>query len=259
MILGKIVEEKKREVEQARREAPLNELKQKAEAQAIRSAFKRNISRKGHINLIAEIKRRSPSRGVIRPGEFDPARIALAYQAAGAGAISVLTDERFFDGKLEYLDIVKERVTLPVLRKDFIIDEYQIYEAGAHGADAILLIAHILTQDELGRYHGIAKELGIDVMVEVNNEEDIEKALASPASIIGINNRDLTNFDVDISTTQRLIRLIPETKVIVSESGIESYEQVMFLKSLGVNAVLIGETFMRAENIGDKVRELMRE
>ncbi|MFC1644265.1 indole-3-glycerol phosphate synthase TrpC [Candidatus Omnitrophota bacterium] len=258
MILSKIIEEKRREVDRVQRKVSLNDLKKEAETLYIRSMFRKNISRKGHINLIAELKKSSPSRGIIR-SDFDPVRIALTYQAAGACAISVLTDERFFDGKMEHLKTVKERVTIPILRKDFIIDEYQIYESAVGGADAILLIAHILTQEELNRYLSIAKELGMDVLVETNNEEDVEKALSSPASIIGINNRDLVNFNVDISTTERLIRLIPETKVIVSESGIKTYEQVMFLKSLGVNAVLIGETFMEAENIGEKVRQLIRE
>jgi len=258
MILSKILEEKRREVEEARKRISLGDLKKKAEALYISSMFKKNISRKGHINLIAEVKKSSPSRGIIR-ADFDPLKIAMAYHAAGAAAISVLTDERFFDGRLEYLKMIKERVTLPVLRKDFIIDEYQIYETAAAGADAMLLIAQILTREELNRYTGLCKDMGMDVLVEVHNEEDVDKALGSSASVIGINNRDLATFNVDITTTQRLIRMIPDSKTIVSESGIETYEQVMFLKSLGVNAVLIGETFMRAENIGEKVRELMRE
>ncbi|RKY43139.1 MAG: indole-3-glycerol phosphate synthase TrpC [Candidatus Makaraimicrobium thalassicum] len=258
MILPKIIEEKKREVDRAQKSFFLNDLKKEAESMYIRSMFKKNISRKGHINLIAEIKKSSPLRGMLR-ADFEPVKIALTYQVAGASAISILTDERFFDGKMEYLKIVKERVTIPILRKDFIIDEYQIYESAVRGADAILLISHILTQEELNRYLGIAKGLGMDVLVEVHNEEEVEKALKSHASMIGINNRDLMDFGVDIAVTQRLIRLIPENKVIVSESGIESYEQVMFLKSLGVNAVLIGEAFMRAGNIGEKVRELMKE
>ena len=258
MILTKIIEEKRREVDDAQKEVPLHEMRDKAQALFIKSSFKKNISRKGHINLIAEIKKASPSKGIIR-GDFNPLKIALTYQASGASALSVLTDERFFSGKLEYLRTIKERVTIPVLRKDFVIDEYQVYESALNGADAILLIAHILTQEELNRYYAIAKDLGMDVLVEVHNEEEVEKALNSPASIIGINNRDLSTFEADIDTTQRLIRLIPESKIIVSESGIESYEQVMFLKSLGVDAVLIGETFMRSTNISDKVRELMRE
>ena len=258
MILSRIIEEKKKELEKAQRDVSLSALKKEAESVYIKSSFKKNISRKGHINLIAEIKRSSPSKGVIRR-DFDPVRIGLAYNAAGAGAISVLTDERFFDGKLEYIKMVKERVTIPVLRKDFIIDEYQVYQSAVAGADAILLIANILTQEELNRYYSLAKDLGMDVLMEVHNAEEVEKALSTPASIIGINNRDLEDFNVDISVTQQLIRLIPENKIIVSESGIETYEQVMFLKSLGVNAVLIGETFMKSENIGEKVRELIRE
>ena len=258
MILSKIIEEKRREIEKTEKEITLSMLKKKAEGVYVNSTFKKNISRKGHINLIAELKKSSPSQGIIR-ADFDPVKIALTYQAAGACAISVLTNERFFDGKLEYLGTVKERVTIPVLRKDFVIDEYQVYETAVAGADAILLIANILTQEELHRFFSISKEFGMDVLVEVHNEEEMEKAIASHASIIGINNRDLSTFNVDISVTQRLIRLIPENKVIVSESGITSYEEEMFLKSLGVNAVLIGETFMRSENIGQKVRELMRE
>ncbi|MFH1395693.1 MAG: indole-3-glycerol phosphate synthase TrpC [Candidatus Omnitrophota bacterium] len=258
MMLSKIIEEKRREIDKAEKKVSLNDLKKKAESLYIRSMFKKNISRKGYINLIAEVKKSSPSKGIIRPN-FDPVKIALAYQAAGAGVISVLTDERFFDGKLEYLKMIKERVTVPVLRKDFIIDEYQIYESAVSGADAILLIAHILTQEELKRYLDLTKSLGMEALVEVHNEEEVNKALAVNAPIVGINNRDLRTFNVDISVTQRLVRLIPDTKVIVSESGISSYEEIMFLKSLGVNAVLIGETFMRAENIGEKVRELMRE
>ncbi len=258
MILAKIIEEKRKEIERSERRVSLNDLKDRAKTVSVKSTFKKFISRKGRINLIAEIKKSSPSKGIIR-ADFDPTKIALTYQASGASAISVLTDERFFDGKLEYLRLVKSRVTIPVLRKDFIISEYQVYESAVNGADAILLIAGILTPEELNRYFGIAKELGMDVLVEVHNEEDVEKAVASHAAVIGINNRELSTFNVDLATTQRLVRLIPENKVIVSESGIETYEQVMFLKSLGVNAVLIGETFMKAEDIGAKVRELIRE
>lgn len=257
-MLSKIIEEKRREIDKAEKKVSLNDIKKEAESLYIRSMFKKNISRKGHINLIAEIKKSSPSKGIIR-ANFDPVKIALTYQAAGASAVSVLTDERFFDGKLEYLKRIKERITIPILRKDFIIDEYQIYESAARGADAILLISHILTREELRRYLEVTKSLGMDALVEVHNEEEVEKALNVNAPIIGINNRDLTTFNVDVSITQRLMRLLPETKIIVSESGITSYEEVMFLKSLGVNAVLIGETFMRTENIGRKVREMMRE
>ncbi|MBD3378900.1 MAG: indole-3-glycerol phosphate synthase TrpC [Candidatus Omnitrophica bacterium] len=258
MFLTRIIEHKKKEIEKQKAAVPLSDIKKKAEEKCIRSTFKKNIGRKGHINLIAEIKKSSPSRGVIRE-DFDPLQIGLAYQASGASAISVLTDERFFDGRPEYLKMIKERVTIPVLRKDFILDEYQVYQSAAWGADAVLLIAHILTAGEISRLYELSKELGMDVLLEVHNEEELDKALRCNASIIGINNRDLSSFTVDLATTQRLIHMIPENKIIVSESGISTYEQIMFLKSLGVNAVLAGEVFMREDNVGSKVRELIRE
>jgi indole-3-glycerol phosphate synthase len=257
MILSKIISEKRKEVEKARTLMPEQRLKELAEKMYTKSSFKRNIARLHHINLIAELKKASPHRGIIR-GDFNPLKIALTYQANGASALSVLTDERFFEGNLKILKELKGKVTLPLLRKDFIIDEYQIYESVYWGADAILLIAHILTEEELTSFYRIAKGLGMDVLVEVHNEEDMEKAIKSGASIIGINNRDLTTFRIDLSTTQRLARLIPENKVKVSESGIKTYEDVMFLKSLGIDAVLIGEVFMEADNIAAKMREVMR-
>jgi len=257
VILSKIISEKRKEVEKARTLMPEQKLKELAQKIYIKSAFKRNVARPHHINLIAELKKASPHRGIIR-GDFNPLKIALTYQANGASALSVLTDERFFEGNLKILKELKGKVTLPLLRKDFIIDEYQIYESLYWGADAILLIAHILTEEELANFYRIAKDLGMDVLVEVHNEEDMDKALKSGASIIGINNRDLTTFRIDLSTTQRLARLIPENKVKVSESGIKTYEDVMFLKSLGIEAVLIGEVFMEASDIAAKMREVMR-
>jgi len=257
MILSKIIQEKRKHVEAAKQHLSQKELMDKVSRIYIKSAFKKNISRGHGINLIAELKKASPTRGIIR-GDFNPVKIALTYQAQGASAVSVLTDERFFEGRLEYLKEVKERVAIPVLRKDFIIDEYQLYESVLWGADAVLLIADILTMDELKKFLDISKDLGMDCLVEVHNEEDINKALSSGATIIGMNNRDLHTFKIDIATTQRLIRLIPDTKVRVSESGIKTYEDVMFLKSLGVNAVLIGEAFMEADDIASKVREVMR-
>lgn len=257
MILSKIINEKRKEIEQARIKMPEHQLKELAGKIYIKSSFKRNISRPHHINLIAELKKASPSKGIIR-GDFNPVKIALTYQANGASALSVLTDERFFEGHLKTLKELKDRVTIPLLRKDFIIDEYQIYESLYWGADAILLIAQILTGEELEGFYKMAKGMGMDVLIEVHNEEDVAKALKSGASIIGINNRDLTTFKVDITTTQRLLRIIPENKVRVSESGIKTYEDVMFLKSLGINAVLIGETFLEADDIAAKMREIMR-
>lgn len=257
MILSRIIEEKKRVVEEAKRLKPQEELMREVKSLSVKSSFKKNISRPHHINLIAEIKKASPSKGILR-GDFNPVKIAITYQANGASAISILTDERFFEGKLEYISKVRENVSIPILRKDFFIDEYQIYETVAAGADAILLICDILSLSELTHFYNLATGLGLDCLVEVHNEEDIEKAVAINAGIIGINNRDLHTFKVDLGVTQRLIRLVPQNKVIVSESGIKSYEDVMFLKSLGVNAVLVGETFMEADDIAAKMREMMR-
>lgn len=257
MILSRIIEEKRRVVEEAKRAKSEADLLKEVKNVCVRSAFKKNIARQHHINLIAEIKKASPSRGIIR-GDFNPVKIAVTYQANGASAISVLTDERFFEGRLEYINKVKEYTSLPVLRKDFIIDEYQIYESVAAGADAIILIAELLSTAETAKMFGIASSLGLDVLVETHNEEDVEKAVAAGASIIGINNRDLHTFKVDLGVTQKLIRHIPPAKIKVSESGIKSYEDVMFLKSLGVNAVLIGEAFMEADDIASKMREIMR-
>jgi len=257
MILSKIIQEKRKEIEKAKNLLPIKDLMEKVSKITIRSSFKRNISRLHQMNLIAEIKKASPHRGIIR-GDFNHIKIALTYQAHGASALSVLTDERFFDGRLLYIKDIKERVTIPILRKDFIIDEYQVYQTALCGADAILLIADILTAEELKRFLHITKELGMDGLCEVHNEEDIQKCTAAGAGIIGINNRDLHTFKVDLNTTQRLIRFIPSGKVIVSESGIRTYEDVMFMKSMGVNAVLIGEAFMEADDIAAKVREIMR-
>lgn len=257
MILSKIIQEKKRQVEEAKKMITPSELIEQVSKLYTKSSFKKNISRGHNVNLIAELKKASPSKGIIR-GDFNPVKIALTYQAQGASAVSVVTDERFFEGRLKYLKEVKETVTIPVLRKDFIIDEYQVYESALWGADAILLIADILTTEELKKFLDLSKDLGMDVLCEVHNEEDIQKALEAGASIIGINNRDLHTFKVDVTTTQRLIRSIPDNKVKVSESGIKTYEDIMFLKSIGVNAVLIGEAFMEADDIAAKVREILR-
>jgi len=257
MILSKIIEEKRDVVEEAKRAKPLADLIKETRNISVKSSFKRNIARPHHINLIAEIKKASPSKGILR-GDFNPVKIAVTYQANGASAISILTDERFFEGRLEYISKVRGNVSIPILRKDFFIDEYQIYETVASGAEAILLIPEILSIAQMSKFYNLATELGFDCLVEVHNEEDIEKALAVNASMIGINNRDLHTFKVDLGVTQRLIRLIPQNKVIVSESGVKSYEDVMFLKSLGVNAVLIGEAFMEADDISAKMREIMR-
>ena len=257
MIISRIIEEKRRVIEESKRVKPQDELMREVRNICVKSSFKKNIARPHHINLIAEIKKTSPSKGILR-ADFNPVKIAVTYQSNGAGAISVLTDERFFEGKLEYIKKVKDSVSLPVLRKDFIIDEYQIYETVASGADAMLLIADLLSKSELCGFYDLATSLGLDVLIETHKEEDVEKALATEGSIIGINNRDLHTFRVDLSITQKLSRLVPSNRIKVSESGIRSYEDVMFLKSLGINAVLIGEAFMESADIASKMREMMR-
>ncbi|MEE8359648.1 MAG: indole-3-glycerol phosphate synthase TrpC [Candidatus Omnitrophota bacterium] len=256
MILTKIIEEKKKEIEIAKERLPLSMIQEKLLVMPSQRSFKQAISKEREISLIAEIKRASPSAGLLRR-DFDPLKIAQIYRAYGASAISVLTDEKFFRGALSNIDLVKREVYLPILRKDFIIDRYQIYESKLFGADAILLIADLLSRTELFHFLEISRELGMDAVVEVHNEEDLAKALSAESGIIGINNRNLHNFEVDMGVTSNLIKSIPDGKIIISESGIKTYEDVMFLKSLGVNAVLIGEAFMRSDDIGLKVRELM--
>ena len=259
MILTKIIEEKRKELEASKSKIPQEKLLSKIgklKSSRRPDFFKHAIEKPHKINLIAEVKKASPSAGVIRE-DFDPVEIALIYKANGASAISVLTDEKFFQGSLTHLKNVKKKLSLPVLRKDFIIDEYQIYESVAAGADAALLIADLLSVEELKRFIDIGKALNIDFLLEVHSEEDVKKAVESGCGIIGVNNRDLHTFKVDIKTTARLLKIIPEGKTIVSESGITAKEDISYLKSLGVNAVLVGEAFMRSPDIAGKVRELM--
>lgn len=256
MIVSQILEEKEKVIAKRKIDAPLENIKEGLSGLSIvKGNFKKAISGEG-INLIAEIKKKSPSKGVLIE-DFHPTRIALNYAFAGAKALSVLTDEKFFGGSLSFINEIKKDVNLPVLQKDFIIDEYQIYEARLYGADAILLIADILSQDQMMRFKDTTKELGMDSVCEVHTEEDLNKVLNIGAEIIGINNRNLHNFEVDLETTPRLIRHIPEGKIIISESGIKTHQDVMYLKSLGVNAVLIGEAFMVARDIISEVRKVM--
>ena len=256
MILSQIIEEKRIEVEKRKDKLSLSELKSSLRGPFMnRLDFKKAVSEEG-INLIAEVKKKSPSKGILRK-DFRPVEIALDYAVAGAKALSVLTDEKFFGGNLSLIKEIKKEVSLPILQKDFIIDDYQVYEAKFKEADAILLIADILSKEQMSLFLGIARTLGMDALCEIRSEEDLQKALSANAEIIGINNRNLHDFKVDVETTPRLIRHIPHGKVIVSESGIKSYKDVMYLKSLGVNAVLIGEAFMTAADITAKVREVM--
>jgi indole-3-glycerol phosphate synthase len=209
--------------------------------------FQRALARCVGVAVIAEAKKASPSKGVIR-ADFDPQQIARHYQAGGAQAMSVLTDERFFQGSLAYIPLVRGTVDLPVLRKDFIIDPLQVREASRYGADAILLIAAILEQNQMQDLRAMAMDLGMDVLVEVHDEGELEKALAAGSSLIGVNNRNLYDFSVDLETTFRLKRYIPAHIPVVSESGIRNRDDMQRLQAAGITAALIGETLMRAED-----------
>jgi len=218
--------------------------------------FKEALTKPG-ISLIAEVKKASPSKGVLKE-DFCPVKIAKAYQKAGASAISVLTENRFFQGSLQDLLQVIETVNLPVLRKDFIIDPYQIYETKYMGADALLLITAILKERQLKDYIELAEELELDALVEVHSKEELETALNCGAQIIGINNRDLTTFNTDIKTTNKLAKLVPETSILVSESGISTCKEVRRLEQAGVDAILVGEALITSSDINMKVQELLK-
>jgi len=218
--------------------------------------FKRMLSEPGKVHLIAEIKKASPSQGVIRD-EFNAEEIAKAYQRAGATALSVLTEEKYFLGKHVFLKKISASIKLPTLMKDFVIDEGQIYEAFYNGASAILLIMAILTDDQVKRFKDVAASMDIDCLVEVHDQVELDRAVYCGAEIIGVNNRDLVTFNVDIKTSEMLIPQIPDGIVTVAESGLKTHEDIQRLEAAGVHAVLIGETFMRAENIEQKVKEVM--
>lgn len=207
------------------------------------------------IRIIAEIKRASPSKGLIRE-YFVPGEIARGYVEGGAAAISVITEEKFFMGKLEYLTALRGNIRLPLLRKDFIIDDYQVYESRVSGADALLLIVAALAQDDLARLLKLTYQLGMSALVEVHDEKELERALDAGARIIGVNNRDLKTFKTDLETTIRLSPYVPRDRVLVSESGFNTYEDILRLKEHGVEAFLIGEALMREENYIKKLREL---
>lgn len=216
--------------------------------------FMRALVDHGPVAIIAEAKKASPSKGVIRP-DFDPVAIAKSYATGGAQAISVLTDVDFFQGSLSYIPSVRAAVKLPVLRKEFIIDPLQIEEASIYGADAILLIAAILETGQLQEFRLQAEEAGMDVLVEVHNEEELEKTLAADSRLIGINNRNLKTFQVDLETTFRLQKEIPAAIPVVSESGISSGMEIKRLKEAGIAAALIGESLMRSNDKGTKLEE----
>ncbi len=256
MILEEIVSDNLQELEARRREFPLAEVKQVALKQPPPLDFASAL-RGDHIRLIAEVKKASPSRGVIRP-DFNPVDIALTYAANGASAISVLTEAKYFQGSLEYLRDIGKALNkkLPLMRKDFIHDPYQVYESRAYGADSLLLIVAILTPEKLGELLVLSNELGMSCLVEVHDEAELEIAIGSGTGIIGINNRDLKTFTVDLGTTGRLRPLVPSDRIVVSESGIKNRNDIEKLGEMGVNAVLIGESLISALDIAAKMKEL---
>ena len=256
MILDEIVAYKKEELAGTKRFVPLADQKKRAADAGPVRGFGKALSAGAAIRLIAEVKKASPSKGIIRE-DFDPVSIAKTYEASGASCLSVLTEKKYFQGSLDYLGTIRKAVGLPLLRKDFIVDEYQIFEARAAGADAILLIAACLERRQIEDYLGIAAHLGLDVLVESHTLKELDASLHAGARIVGINNRDLSSFTVSLQTTFDLLKDIPDDRIVVSESGIRTRDDVVRLQNAGVDAVLVGESLMREKDIGRKVKELL--
>jgi indole-3-glycerol phosphate synthase len=261
-VLDTILFHRRRAVEAARLAVSPQEMQRRArEAAWPVRGFRDALASGPRPRIVAEIKRRSPSRGEIRP-DLDPVACARAYAAGGAAAISVLTEPRFFGGEIAHLEQVREAVSLPLLRKDFVFDPYQIDEARAHGADAVLLIAAAFDPRdrvrELSRLHDWAVGLDLDVLVEVHEEAELDAALQIGADLIGVNNRDLRSFQVDLSVTERLAKRVPRGVVLVAESGISNPEDVLRLEAAGASAFLVGESLMREADLGAALRLLRR-
>ena len=268
-ILDEIIETKRHEVAERKSRLPVESLKETIATLGRPRNFFHAVTHKDpksrrRLNLIAEVKKASPSAGVIR-ADFDPVRIAQTYAEAGASALSVLTDEKYFQGHLDYLHAIRDVVKLPVLRKDFIIDPYQVYESRAAGADAVLLIAECLETSQLIDLQILATELHLTTLIEVHDMDNLmrvrDRVIGFPRksySLLGINNRDLRTFKTDLGTTLRLAELVEDRKVLVSESGIHTPEDIKKLAAAGVRAVLVGESLMRSDDIAGKIEELFR-
>ena len=256
-ILAKIVDQKRERLLLTKRQKPLAELRSAISASEPPRDFQDGIrrARGGPIRLIAEIKKASPSKGLIR-ASFNHKAIASVYEEKRADAISVLTEEDFFQGDLAFIPDVRKIATCPILRKDFIFDEYQIYEARANGADAILLIASIVSDSRAGEFLHLSRELSLSVLFEIHDHKEMEMALRLEAPIIGINNRDLKTLTIDLSTSLKLKQEIPMDKTVVSESGIETRQDVVSIEDSGIDAMLIGTSFMKSSDIGRKIDEL---
>ncbi|HEX5106138.1 MAG TPA: indole-3-glycerol phosphate synthase TrpC [Pirellulaceae bacterium] len=255
-ILEQIVASKRAEIERAKAAIPIAELRARLpDAPAVRDFFA-PLAAEGPIKLIAEVKKASPSKGVIR-ADFDPVAIGRTYEAHGAMCLSILTDEPYFQGSLEYLKQVRQAVAIPVLRKDFILDSYQLTEARAAGADAVLLIAECLDDCHLRKLHNEALELGMTPLVEFYEPANLDRVLAAGATLVGVNNRDLRTFEVDLEHTIRMRQRVPQGCVLVGESGILARADALRLESAGVEAMLVGESLMREADIGAAVDRLL--
>lgn len=255
MILDRIVDVKREEVARLKYSKPVSELKKVICDLPTTRDFKKALNG-NDCSIIAEVKRRSPSKGRFRE-DFDPFRIASIYQENGAVVISVLTDRKFFEGDKTYLSTIKNIVDIPLLRKDFVIDSYQIYETRVLGGDAVLLIVRLLEDEKLQEYIHLSEELKLSYLVEVHCREELDRAIAAGADIIGINNRNLETFSTDLRISLDLASCIPEDRIIVSESGINTREDIRTLMRAGIHSFLVGETLMRVDDIGWKLRELL--
>jgi indole-3-glycerol phosphate synthase len=257
-ILKRILARKVEEIDERIRKKGMEELSQRVADAGAPRGFIRQLQDKlqtGQAAVIAEIKKASPSRGMLRE-DFNPAQIATSYEKGGAACLSVLTDVDFFKGADVYLQQARAACSLPVLRKDFIVDPYQVYEARVLGADAVLLIVAALSDGMLLELLQLSSHLGMDVLVEVHDAEELERALAIPAPLLGINNRDLRSFQTSLDVTLDLLEKIPEDRIVVTESGIHTVEDVALMRSRGVNVFLVGEAFMKAPEPGEKLADL---
>ena len=256
MILDDIIEHKKIELQSSIQSLPLKEIEQQLSQLPDSKDFYKLATQSSGIKIIAEVKKASPSKGIIAR-EFDPVRIAKSYEDNGAFAISVLTDSKFFEGKLEYLSEIREAVQLPLLRKDFTIDPYHIFEARLYGADLVLLIVAVLDLTRIREYLDVTHSLGMNAVVEVHDSEELDTALEAGSKIIGINNRDLKTFEVDIKTTEDLYAQIPPDVVVISESGISNTADIKRLSDLGISTFLIGEHFMSSPDPGEMLGQFI--
>jgi indole-3-glycerol phosphate synthase len=255
-VLKEILKKKKERLTQIKQSLSLEEIKQRLNEVPPPRPFKEAISKSGRVGLIAEIKKASPSSGPILQ-DHQPLEIARIYEKSGACAISVLTEEDFFGGDLSLIGKIKEVTSLPILRKDFIIDDYQIYESRFYGADAVLLIADILSRAKLSKFLKLLGALGMDYILEVHSQDDLRKALSLKSEVIGVNNRNLHNLEVDLKVSQRLLPLVPKDTIVVVESGIRTYQDVLFYKILRANAVLVGEALLSSGDIASKISQIM--